>query len=132
MPSTPQDDERELADAILSGTHRRPAQSFGSYFGPEGGSCALGAAYEGIYLLPEHAEGTHPERLDRLFHCIDYVARRCPAGCKKHVPIGALIVHLNDDHRWTREQIAAWLRGERVVAAKPGVAGPGPDAVEPG
>ncbi len=86
MPSTPQDDERELADAILSGTHRRPAQSFGSYFGPEGGSCALGAAYEGIYLLPEHAEGTHPERLDRLFHCIDYVARRCPAGCKKHVP----------------------------------------------
>src|SRR5204862_5426066 len=93
---------------------------------------ALGAAYEGIYLLPEHAEGTHPERLDRLFHCIDYVARRCPAGCKKHVPIGALIVHLNDDHRWTREQIAAWLRGERVVAAKPDVDGQGADADEGG
>jgi hypothetical protein len=119
MTPTQQDDERELAAAILTGTHRRPEQSFGSYFGPEGGSCALGAAYEGIYLLPEHAEGTHPERLDRLFHCIDYVARRCPAGCKKQVPLGALIVHLNDDHRWTREQIAAWLRGDRIVAAKP-------------
>ena len=118
MTPTQQDDERQLAEAIITGTQRRPAQSFGSYFGPEGGSCALGAAFEGIYLLPEHAEGTHPERLDRFFHCIDYVARRCPAGCKKSVPLGALIVHLNDDHRWTREQIASWLRGERVGPAK--------------
>lgn len=110
-PTPPSDDERELADAILTGASRRPTQSFGSYFGPEGGSCALGAAYEGIYLLPKAVEGTHPDRLDRFFHCIDYVARRCPAGCRKRVPIGALIVHLNDDHRWTREQIAAWLRG---------------------
>ena len=122
------DDERELADAILTGAHRRPTQSFGSYFGPEGGSCALGAAFEGIYLLPAHAEGTHPERLDRFFHCIDYVSRRCPAGCKKQVPIGALIVHLNDDHRWTREQIASWLRGERLLPAEGAAAEPVKDA----
>jgi hypothetical protein len=118
------DDERELADAILTGAHRRPTQSFGSYFGPEGGSCALGAAFDGIYLLPAHVEGTHPERLDRFFHCIDYVSRRCPAGCKKQVPIGALIVHLNDDHRWTRERIAGWLRGERLLPLTDGAAGP--------
>ena len=46
-------DEIELADAILTGIKRRPTQSFGSYFGPNGGSCALGAAYEGVYLLPK-------------------------------------------------------------------------------
>jgi hypothetical protein len=118
MPTHTDDDEKELADAILTGAKRRPTQSFGDYFGPEGGSCALGAAFEGIYLLPEHAEGTHPDRLDRFFHCIDYTSRRCPAGCKKQVPIGALIVHLNDDHRWTREQIAAWLKGERIAAGE--------------
>jgi hypothetical protein len=109
MESTQRDDERELAQAILTGAHRRPSQSFGSYFGPEGGSCALGAAYEGVYLLPHDAHDAVPRRLDRFFHCLENVSRRCPAGCKKQIPIGAMIVHLNDDHRWTREQIADWL-----------------------
>jgi hypothetical protein len=109
METTQQDDERELAQAILTGAHRRKEQSFGSYFGPEGGSCALGAAYEGVYLLPRDAHDAMPRRLDRFFHCLENVSRRCPAGCKKQIPIGAMIVHLNDDHRWTREQIADWL-----------------------
>jgi hypothetical protein len=52
--------------------------------------------------------------MDRFFHCLEDVSKRCPAGCRKSVPIGAMIVHLNDDHLWTREQIAAWLRGEPV------------------
>jgi hypothetical protein len=105
------EDEEELAEAILSGAERRPRQSFGMYFGPEGGSCALGAAYDGVYRLPESVRGTHPTRMDRFFHCLENVSKRCPAGCRKQVPIAALIVHLNDDHRWTREQIADWLRG---------------------
>ena len=105
------EDEEELAEAILSGAERRSRQSFGTYFGPEGGSCALGAAYEGVYRLPDTVRGTHPHRMDRFFHCLENVSKRCPAGCRKQVPIGALIVHLNDDHRWTREQIAGWLRG---------------------
>jgi hypothetical protein len=105
------EDEEELAEAILSGAERRPRQSFGTYFGPEGGSCALGAAYDGVYRLPESVRGTHPTRMDRFFHCLENVSKRCPAGCRKKVPIAALIVHLNDDHRWTREQIADWLRG---------------------
>jgi hypothetical protein len=28
---------------------------------------------------------------------------------KKKLPLGALIVHLNDAHHWTRERIAAWV-----------------------
>jgi len=117
-------DEIELAEAILTGVKRRPTQSFGSYFGPNGGSCALGAAYEGVYLLPVDAHDAMPRRLDRFFECLENVSRRCPAGCKKQIPIGAMIVHLNDDHEWTREQVAAWLRGDPVetpaTAAKTG------------
>ena len=116
------EDEEELAEAILTGVERRPRQSFGTYFGPEGGSCALGAAYDGVYRLPDAVRGTHPHRMDRFFHCLENVSKRCPAGCRKQVPIAALIVHLNDDHRWTREQIAAWLRGAplRPQAQPPG------------
>lgn len=102
-------DEVELAEAILSGARRRPKQSFGTYFDTQGGSCALGAAYEGIYRLPRNMADATPRRLDRFFHCLENVSRRCPAGCRKQIPIGAMIVHLNDDHQWTREQIADWL-----------------------
>lgn len=105
------DDEVELAKAILAGARRRPLQSFGEYFGPEGGSCALGAAYEGVHLLPRHVEHFHP-KVWRIFHVLDNVSRHCPEGCKKHIPIGAMIVHLNDDHHWSRERIAEWLTGE--------------------
>jgi hypothetical protein len=102
-------DEAELARAILAGASRRKLQSFGTYYGPEGGSDALGAAYEGIYRLPENMAGERPKRLDRFFHCLENTSKRCPAGCKKHIQTAAMIVHLNDDHRWTREQIAEWL-----------------------
>ena len=111
-------DEIELAEAILTGIKRRPTQSFGSYFGPNGGSCALGAAYEGVYLLPTDAHDAMPRRLDRFFDCLEKTSRRCPAGCKKQIPIGAMIVHLNDDHEWTREMVAAWLRGDPIPAAE--------------
>ncbi len=109
------DDEAALAEAILTGARRRPSQSFGSYFGPEGGSCALGAAYEGVYLLPEDAHDAIPQRLDRFFDCLENISKHCPAGCRKQIPIGAMIVHLNDDHHWTREQVASWLLGQPVI-----------------
>jgi hypothetical protein len=109
------DDEAELAVAILTGAKRRPSQSFGSYFGPEGGSCALGAAYEGVYLLPEDAHDAIPQRLERFFDCLENVSKKCPAGCHKQIPIGAMIVHLNDDHQWTREQVASWLLGKPIT-----------------
>src|SRR4029453_4358865 len=84
-------------------------QSFGEYFGEDGGSDALGAAYEGIFLLPRDVGGFHP-RVWRLFDFLENSARHCPAGCHKYLPVAALMVHLNDDHHWTREQIADWVR----------------------
>lgn len=119
---TPQEeliDQRELAKAIRLGAARRP-QCFGSYFDERGGSCALGAAYDGMYELPrqEKEQGEIvPRHLERLFHCLEDVVKRCPemalgepeVTCRKKLPLGAMIVHLNDDHGWTREQIAEWL-----------------------
>jgi hypothetical protein len=72
------DDEKELAHAIREGAKHRPHQSFGEYFKGRQRSCALGAAYEGIYRLPEDADGLRPKRLDRFFDCLDGVVRRCP------------------------------------------------------
>jgi hypothetical protein len=100
--------ERELAEFIRNGSRRRPDQAFGDYY-------ALGAAYEAMYRLPRDVAGRHPTRdLDWFFDCLDTV-KPCPEhACKKRIYLAALIVHLNDDHRWSRERIATWLEGERV------------------
>ena len=109
MTDSSHHDERQLAEAIRIGILHRPTQSFGEYYKGRRSSCALGAAYEGLYRLPADAEGIRPQRLDRLFECLDFTIRRCPAGCIKRIPLGAMIVHLNDHHRWSREQIADWV-----------------------
>jgi hypothetical protein len=102
-------DEGELAQAILDGSHARPQQAFGEYFQGQHASCALGAAYEGMYPLPRDASGIRPRHLERLFDCLEYTLRSCPEGCKKRLGLGAMILHLNDDHQWTREAIAQWV-----------------------
>jgi hypothetical protein len=105
-----QHDEHELAKAMAEGLSRRPDQAFGNYFVGRRASCALGAAYEGLYRLPEEAGQILPRRLERLFDCLEGTSRRCPEeGCRKKVMLAAIIVHLNDDHRWSRERIAAWV-----------------------
>jgi hypothetical protein len=96
---------------IRQGSSRGP-QCFGSYFDERGGSCALGAVYEGVYHLPRDHGKLIPDHLERLFRCLDEVAKRCPQECGKRLPLASMIVHLNDDHRLTREQIAEWLTQE--------------------
>lgn len=86
MHQVPREDQIELADAIAEGAKRRPTQAFGEYFSHGGGSCALGAAYEGAYALPHEAESIRP-RLDRLFDCLENVRWRCPLGCNKRLPL---------------------------------------------
>lgn len=114
-------DEKELAEFIRNGAHQRTEQAFGDYFTGQNASCALGAAYEAMYRLP--LKPGHPTRdLDWFFDCLDS-AKSCPVdGCRKRLYLAAIIVHLNDDHRWTREQIAAWLEsetaGSRVQASR--------------
>lgn len=105
-------DEQELAAAIREGADRRPEQAFGEYFVGRQASCALGAAYEGMYRLPREAGGLRPRELWRLFECLEGTLRPCPEGCRKKLSLGAMILHLNDDHQWSREKIAAWVAPE--------------------
>jgi len=111
MPTGLADEQKELADFIRAGSSRGH-QCFGSYFDERGGSCALGAVYEGVYHLPRDHGRLVPDHLERLFRCLDEVTKRCPQGCEKRLPLASMIVHLNDDHRLTREQIAEWLTQE--------------------
>jgi hypothetical protein len=117
--------EKELAAFIRAGAARREEQAFGDYFKGKHASCALGAAYEGMYRLPDNADGTRPTKdLEWFFDCLEGTIRKCPAeGCRKRLTLASILVHLNDDHRWTREQIAVWLEDEkangRLVAATP-------------
>ena len=104
-------DEGELAEAIRFGARRRSEQAFGEYYQGRHASCALGAAYEGLYRLPEELGQLHPKRLDRLWECLEGTIRSCPEGCRKRLILAAMIIHLNDDHRWDRERIAAWVAG---------------------
>jgi hypothetical protein len=109
-PEHAHQDERALAEYIRAGMKRRPEQAFGDYYRGDLASCALGAAYEAMYRLPRDAEGKRPTRdLDWFFDCLDTV-KACPAeGCKKRLYLAALLVHINDDHRWTRDAIADWV-----------------------
>lgn len=101
-------DEKELAEFIRNGAGQRTEQAFGDYFHGQNASCALGAAYEAMYRLPKDP-GNATRDLDWFFDCLDTV-KACPAeGCRKRLFLAAIIVHLNDDHRWSREQIAQWL-----------------------
>ena len=117
--------EQALAEAIRHGADCRPEQAFGDYFNGRHASCALGAAYEGMYRLPDDMQGRRPTRdLEAFFDCLDGTVRACPGeGCRKVITLAALIVHLNDAHRWSREQIAVWVADERVSAREPGSGG---------
>ena len=101
-------------------------QAFGDYFIGRRASCALGAAYEGMYRLAEDMGGKRPTKdLEWFFDCLEGTVRRCPIdGCKKRLVLSAIIVHLNDEHRWSREQIATWL--ESINGKANGTATPAP------
>ena len=108
----PQHCEKELAQFIRSGATRRPEQAFGDYYRGRSASCALGAAYEGMYRLPSQAGGLRPTKdLEWFFDCLEGSVRKCPHGndCRKTLSLAAIMVHLNDDHKWSREDIAQWL-----------------------
>ncbi len=108
MAAEHQREQRELAEFIRTGSTRGP-QCFGSYFDEKGGSCALGAVYDGVYHLPREHGKLVPDHLERLFRCLDEMTKKCPQCCSKRLPLASMIVHLNDDHLMSRELIAEWL-----------------------
>lgn len=84
----------ELAEAIRAGCKLRPLQCFGmSYDGPLA-ACAIGAAR----LITKRRDDGPPVGVGR-----------CPEGCTTFNGYLFLVLHLNDDHRWSREKIADFL-----------------------
>ncbi len=87
----------KLSEAIRLGATLRP-QGFGA-FNTDEGTCAIGAAFNAI---GKDAEIEQVEEWnDLILHRFE-----CPV-CDRRAH--STIVHLNDFHRWTREQIASWV-----------------------
>jgi hypothetical protein len=116
-----------LSDAMVDGAKLRP-QAFGFYTGREGETCALSAmvhamtgdpedAYNilevGCYhgYLTEAQESLLNEHLETcpVENCNALIANGGVLEALKAQPTGEIVVHLNDTHEWSREQIAGWL-----------------------
>jgi hypothetical protein len=106
-------DEAELAQAILDGAHVRPEQAFGEYFIGRRASCALGAAYEGMYHLPGDATG-HPPEVPRAPVRVPRVhAAQLPGGLPQ-----AAVARRDDPAPQRRPSLVA--RGDRELGVAEG------------
>lgn len=93
-----------LSEAIRLGSMLGP-QIRGHVVGPGHSSCALGAA---MIAVRYHNRCGTPWELKALFPITASIVR-CPSCAGTPAVLSACIVHLNDAHRWTREQIADWV-----------------------
>lgn len=94
-----------LSEAIRIGAKMRP-QTFRAWFS-NGGSCAVAAACEAIGIA-------------RYPNCVflapapqEWQWARTPAVCPecgdRRPDVSTAMIHLNNEHRWTREAIADWV-----------------------
>lgn len=84
------------------------------------GSCAVGSAMKA-------ATGSHWGSLGSIWPWADVINPPCPACGLHPVNLGTAIVHLNDEHRWTREQIADWVA---TIESQQEAAQPTPELAE--
>lgn len=94
-------------------------------------SCALGAAFEvgdcgqreevatktnrGFRGVVQEGQKFVVIETPTEWTAVLYTAADCPQ-CERQEPLKTLIPHLNDDHKWTREEIAVFV--ERVETAR--------------
>jgi hypothetical protein len=102
----------KLSEAILLGAMMGP-QAFRALFRDDG-ACALGAA---LLAVGPASEQSIRSVFDR-WPWASTVSANCP-GCGRSCPVFGVITHLNDHHRWTREQIAGWVAGIEPAEAWP-------------
>jgi hypothetical protein len=101
-----------LSQAILKGCEMSPEQDFGTYCERRGdlmATCAFGAAgiaRVGLAASVEEVSDAACVVAREILH----INAACPLGCDLGGDgIYRAVTHLNDDHKWTRERIAAWL-----------------------
>lgn len=92
----------KLSEAILLGAMMKP-QAVRALFNHDG-ACALGGALLAVGATGEPALGSVRNRWPGVFT----VSADCPS-CGRSGPVFGVITHLNDNHRWAREQIARWV-----------------------
>jgi hypothetical protein len=111
----------KLSEAILAGAALRP-QAFGAYFTgtsrTDACSCVVGCLYEVTFpgaSLAHDAVVNQSEQLCAVYPLLDSEEKLfCPecAGAEvKHDMLLNILIHLNDDHQWTRERIAEYITG---------------------
>lgn len=88
----------KLSDAIRLGSMLKP-QGFGG-LRDHVGTCALGAAEDAVGMIWWVKFGSHPALMATCPACGDATTYDSNLNT---------VAHLNDDHRWTREQIADWV-----------------------
>ena len=92
-----------LSEAIRLGT-MMTSQAFRAVFRGDG-ACAWGAALLAVGATPGHpVRAAARSRWPWAFA----VSVNCPS-CGRSRLACEVIAHLNDDHRWTREKIGAWV-----------------------
>jgi hypothetical protein len=94
----------KLSEAIRLGAMMMP-QAFRTLL-TDDGACALGAALLAVGARPEEAVRSALNR----WPWASTVSADCPT-CGRSRTVFRVITHLNDRHRWTREQIAKWVAG---------------------
>lgn len=123
----------KLSEAIRLGSLLKP-QCEGALW-KDGQSCALGAACDAVGVPDEEDYDIAIHALRMEYPALDAEAQ-CPACSfiagiwrrwrEKEYDVEDVIIHLNDDHLWKRERIAAWvaLREPVEVAASVGAVVP--------
>lgn len=102
LKATEQGGQMRLSEAIRIGAMLKP-QCFGNWF-IDGGSCGLGAALDGSGFTLSRYDDFKAEFPILVMGNID-----CPACERTALYIYDSIAHLNDDHHWTRGQIADFV-----------------------
>jgi hypothetical protein len=102
-----------LSEAIRLGAMIRPQAVF-LYF-RDGNSCALGAALEATGIAYDDVEFANDDLRMRWLWVFTTQAA-CPV-CQVGARVRQVIPHLNNEHRWTREQIADWVESVEPLAS---------------
>jgi hypothetical protein len=121
-----------FSEAIREGARIRPAQAFHKFYDAENdGTCATGAALEAIFgetftneILTEKREEVRSVLRSDFPYMIGLkvtIPCECPrlydGPCDVDTAgrihgLANVVVHLNNHHHWTREQIADWVELE--------------------
>lgn len=116
----------DLSTAIREGAKFRPqgkghlfsrVSPHGFHFRGVDLSCALGAAFECLTGTTADGYDNEQDAYDALAAAFPALGRRVPTPCGGSAhgciyndgTLRTIIPHLNDQHDWTREQIADWI-----------------------